>query len=134
MVGHVYACSTLPSLALACRQSVAAHLVRPMLALVNAEASARQASTQSCVRLLSLACERGRATFRYIHCACLSPGWRACVHAALAVLRLEVEVGETPSPPGSRRLFALTLPYIRTHSPMGPYPCTSSTPSYLLLP
>jgi hypothetical protein len=61
MVGHVYACSTLPSLALACRQSVAAHLVRPMLALVNAGATVREASVRSCARLPSLACERGRA-------------------------------------------------------------------------
>ena len=130
----VRACSPLRSLALPFRPSVAAHLVRPMLALVHAGAAVREASVRSCARLLYLACRRGRATFRYIRCACLSPGWRACVRAALAVLRREMEAGETPSPPGSRRLSSLTHPHIRTHSPMGPYPCTSSTQSYLLLP
>lgn len=70
----VRACLRLRSLACAYREDVAAHLVRPMLALVKARAAVREASVRSCARLLSLACERGRATFRYIRCACRSPG------------------------------------------------------------
>ena len=96
---HAPPCARLPSLALACRPSVAAHLVRPMLAQVNAGATVRESSVRSCVRLLSLACERGRAARLSPVDACLSPGWRACVRAALAVLRREMVAGDTPSPP-----------------------------------
>jgi hypothetical protein len=94
----VRACSTLPSLALACRPSVVAHLVRPMLALVKAGAAVREASVRSCARLPSLACRRGRAACLSLVDACLSPGWRACVRAALAVLRREMVAAGTPSP------------------------------------
>jgi hypothetical protein len=79
MVCRVRACARLPSLALACLSSVAAHLVRPMLALVKAVAAVREASVRSCARLLSLACERGRAARPSPVAVPLT--WLACVRA-----------------------------------------------------